>query len=178
MATLAALLKLNKGTTAARTALTGVLEGEPFFDTTTASLLVYSGGVWVNTAATGSTETNAYQSGTDGAGALITSTATTTITLATTDLTKTVNLVATSGAGVFTHTVVLATTSAAAGDRATIMLALPASANPTVQFRTTTSGGTMLATVTGDPTAAQYWTGNFVFNGTAWLLIQSSYQSP
>src|SRR3954466_4616204 len=98
MATQAILLKLNKVTTAQMNALATPLEGEPCFNTTTSTIWVYSGGVWVNSAAAGTTEVNEYQDlGT------ITTAGTSTITLGTLALQKEVDVVLGGGAGIYTR---------------------------------------------------------------------------
>lgn len=171
--------QLRRGTTAQRTAIAAPLNGEPFFDTDFDVIFVYesSGAAWRNTGSSAAAITTPFQSGTDGSGTHVTAAGNTNYALAATDILKTVNLVVDGGGGVYTATQTLQTTNGTAGDHFRFILALPASANPTIEFRNATSGGTLLATVTGDGAGAQYATFDFVYTGSAWILERASYHA-
>lgn len=80
-------------------------------------------------------------------------------------------LTVTAGSGAYTHTVSLSTTSAIADDRAEIDVIMPASANPTIEIRNASSGGTLLATIPTDAAVARTWRVICQYNGTAWQLV-------
>ena len=80
-----------------------------------------------------------------------------------------------AGSGLYTYKIVLPTTGRSAGDQALLRVAMPASANPTIEIRNATAGGTTLATVAAvDDGAGGYpartWSLQLLFNGTAWEL--------
>lgn len=82
-------------------------------------------------------------------------------------------LTADAGAGTYTHTLALLTADRQAGDVARLRLVMPASANPTIEVRDATSGGTLLATIVGAATGAGAGVDYIVvcvFDGTAWYL--------
>jgi hypothetical protein len=72
------------------------------------------------------------------------------------------------GAGAFTRTITLQTTNAQAGDEREIVIAMPASTNPTIEIRNATSGGTLLGTVPTDALVARSWTLWTRYNGASW----------
>jgi len=72
-----------------------------------------------------------------------------------------------AGSGTFTTTLSLLTADASAGDVWRIILAMPASVNPTIEVRNATSGGTLLYTLAGTGAAFTQLL-QFTFNGTAW----------
>jgi hypothetical protein len=130
------------------------------------------GGVPMN-GASGSTETFGYQALTT-----ITAAGNSNCALGANDLRKTFDATATGGAGVYTHTLTLQTTNAGAGDHAEVMVALPASANPTIEIRNATSGGTLLQSLNNpDAVAALQWSGEFVYTGSAWKFVRGAFHS-
>ena len=78
---------------------------------------------------------------------------------------------AAAGAGTYTHIVILPTTDRQTGDRVEARLELVASANPTIEFRNATSGGTLLASRTGTTLGAANYCLLFTYNGSAWVLL-------
>lgn len=72
-----------------------------------------------------------------------------------------------AGSGAYTHVVYFPVASRLAGDEVLVRVRMPASANPTIELRDATSGGTLLQTITGTGTAFDTsWT--VVFGGSAW----------
>jgi hypothetical protein len=88
--------------------------------------------------------------------------------LAPTKPVHTARLSAAAGSGAYTAKFILPIEIANEGDRLTIRLAVPASVNPTVEFRNATSGGTLLDTKNGELTAKN-WLIDFVFDGSGWV---------
>lgn len=80
----------------------------------------------------------------------------------------------TAGGGAFTRTVSLLTANSSAGDRCVIHFIMPASANPLIQVRNATSGGTLLCTITGE-TGGDDLCAEFLFDGTAWQPLSANY---
>ena len=58
-----------------------------------------------------------------------------------------------AGSGAYTRTATLETTDCIAGDIVRVVVNMPASANPTIEIRNATSGGTLLYTITGTGSA-------------------------
>jgi len=73
-----------------------------------------------------------------------------------------------AGAGAYIHTLTCPVTGIVAGDELLLLLELPASANPTIELRNATAGGTLLHSQTGNATISEYVSIRLVFNGTAW----------
>jgi hypothetical protein len=88
-----------------------------------------------------------------------------------------VTVTAGAGAGAYTSIVVLSAANHLAGDKADVVINLPASANPTVTVRNATAAGTVLLTVANAGGTARVVTGEFVFNGTAWVLLRAAVAS-
>ena len=87
-------------------------------------------------------------------------------------------IVAGAGAGAYTAVYALPVASQRTGALAEVNVELAASANPTVELRNATGGGTLLASITNPaPGAAAYWYGRFRFDGTAWHCLFRSFQS-
>lgn len=84
---------------------------------------------------------------------------------------------AAAGAGAYTHVLPLDNTKAKDGAIFRIEIDFAASANPTIQIRDNTSGGTLLESVSGDAGGATYYVGQFRFNGTNWLKLSGSWQT-
>jgi len=81
---------------------------------------------------------------------------------------------AAAGAGAYTSIVVLSADNHLAGDTAEVVISLPASANPTITVRNATAAGTVLLTVANAGGTARTVTGEFLFNGTAWILLRAA----
>ena len=79
-----------------------------------------------------------------------------------------------AGAGSYTRTVSLLTANAAAGDEIEILFVMPTSANPEVEVRNATSGGTLLATITGE-TGGIDLTFAARYDGSEWQPIRADY---
>lgn len=168
-------LQLRRGTDTQRLAITPA-QGEPFWTTDTQKLYCgdgsTAGGILVGPQTAGTTELNAYESLT-----AISAAGTTTITLAALNLRKTAQAAVSGGAGTYTHVIVLDTTNANAGDVAVVTLDMAASTNPTLEVRNATSGGTLLDTIHDTSgTETLEWSGEYVFNGTAWVKVRSFFQ--
>lgn len=91
---------------------------------------------------------------------------------AATEIQSTYTLAVGAGSGSYTRTLTLTTTNCANGDTAFVTLSMPASANPTIEVRDATSGGTLLCSFPGSGDATVL-TLQFTFNGTAWIPNQS-----
>ncbi len=74
-----------------------------------------------------------------------------------------------AGSGSYTRTLALLTTGRLAGDMVLLRLRMPTTANPTVEVRNATSGGTLLASVSGNATGSDYFVA-LVYSGSAWEL--------
>lgn len=86
-------------------------------------------------------------------------------------------IIATAGSGAYSAEYALPTASMTTGAFVEVNVELAASANPTVEIRNATTGGTLLATVTNPaPAAAAYWYGRFRFDGTAWHKLFAAWQ--
>lgn len=75
-----------------------------------------------------------------------------------------------AGSGAFTNKIVLGLLGRTNGDRLLLQVAMASSANPTVEIRNATTGGTLLDTVAKDTAVARIYDYCFVYNGTAWVL--------
>lgn len=86
-------------------------------------------------------------------------------------------VVAEVGAGFapFTRTLALVTTGRKSGDVVTIQLNMPSSSNPLLEIRNGTSGGTLIATVIGEPDGVDVIV-VAEFDGTEWQPVFSEYQ--
>lgn len=82
--------------------------------------------------------------------------------------------VAVNGSGTFTRTFALLTSGRTAGDRVRLTAAISAGVNRTVEVRNATSGGTLLASAASQA-AASTWSADLVFNGTAFVHLQSGF---
>jgi len=80
----------------------------------------------------------------------------------------------TAGGGAFTRTVSILTANSTAGDRCVIHFSMPASANPLIQVRNNTSGGTLLCTITGE-VGGDDLCAEFLFDGSAWQPLSANY---
>jgi hypothetical protein len=89
-------------------------------------------------------------------------------------------ILAGAGAGAYTATYALPTTSASDGELLLLNVELPTSANPTIQITNSTTGGTLLQTVTtpNAGAAAAYWFGIFKFSSLAgaWIKLFGAFQ--
>ncbi len=81
-----------------------------------------------------------------------------------------------AGAGAYTRKVVLGTTSPQERDKVHIRAELPAHANPTLEIRNGTAGGTLLLTQPGEADGAVILFATFIFRSGAWtpLCVQTS----
>lgn len=93
-----------------------------------------------------------------------------TLTIAASHRATSVLVQAAAGAGSYTHKVILPTTDRENGDIVEGRLELPASANPTIEFRNATSGGTLLGSRAGTTLGATNYTFRFTYRSTAWVL--------
>jgi hypothetical protein len=84
-------------------------------------------------------------------------------------------VVPSAGAGAYTRTVSILTANALQGSRVTLRVEMPASANPTVEIRNATSGGTLLLTLSGNASAVTYPV-ELVYTGSAWRLASNPVQ--
>lgn len=80
-----------------------------------------------------------------------------------------VNLAA--GAGAYTYRVVLPTTGRVAGDSAIFAVSIAASANPTIEFRNSIPGGSLLKSYAGDAARARTYYVSAAYSGTTWVLL-------
>lgn len=76
-----------------------------------------------------------------------------------------------AGSAAYTAALTLKNTSAVAGDEMELRIAMPASANATIEVRNLTSGGTLLLTVPIDSAVARTWLVRARFDGTNWATI-------
>jgi Major tropism determinant N-terminal domain len=137
------------------------------------------GGILIGPGAVGTTETFAYQNGTDGSGTHITGAGNTNVALGANDLEKIANIIADGGGGIYIATITLQTTNGNAGEKIRLMITLPASANPTIEVRNATSGGTLLKSLNNvDAVDTLYWSGEFRYTGSAWVYAGGAYESP
>jgi hypothetical protein len=81
-----------------------------------------------------------------------------------------------AGAGPYTRTVSILTANAADGCRCWLRIEMPASANPTVEIRNATSGGTLLKSIPGNAFAHTLVL-MLVHDGSSWLLRKTFYES-
>lgn len=172
---------LRAGTDAQRLAMTPTSR-ELVYTTDTKKVYIgdgsTAGGILVGPQSAGTTETNPFQDGTDDAGGQITAAGNTTITLAATDLFKSVKITVAGGAGIYTATITLATTNATEGDLVLLTLVIPASTNPTIEVRNATSGGTLLHSLhNDDAVAVLLWSGKFTYTGAAWIFTAGQYHN-
>lgn len=79
-----------------------------------------------------------------------------------------------AGAGSYTRTVSLLTANADEGDEIEILFIMPASANPEVEVRNNTSGGTLLCTITGEAGGVAL-TFAARYDGAEWQPIRADY---
>jgi hypothetical protein len=88
-----------------------------------------------------------------------------------------IKIIAAAGAGPYTAAYGMPVSSQVRGAIAEVNIELAASANPTIELHSATTGGTLLATVTNPtPTAPSYWYGRFRFDGTAWHCLFRAFQ--
>ena len=103
----------------------------------------------------------------------------TTITLSTARRISTLLVYPAAGSGSYTHKIVLPATGRQEGDLVKARVEMPASANPTIEFRDASSSGTTLRSLAPmDDGAGSYLARtivcSFVFNGTAWVPLSSN----
>jgi hypothetical protein len=80
---------------------------------------------------------------------------------------KILTIAPTAGSGTYAHEVYFPVANRAAGDEIAVRISMPASANPTINLRNATAGGTILRTVVGTGTAfTDLWV--LVYGGSAW----------
>ncbi len=77
----------------------------------------------------------------------------------------------TAGVGTYTYVIYFAIANRIAGDSVVVKYTAPASTNPTVEFRNAASDGTLL--LTANPAASFVGSAEFVYTGTAWVLLRS-----
>lgn len=107
-------------------------------------------------------------------GLSLSSAGTTQLSLSSLHRETTVKIAAGAGSGSYTQKIVLPATAARKkGDQAHIRAELPASANPTLQFRNASDSGTLLETLTGLGGGAVTYLLEFVFDGSAWLKLSA-----
>jgi hypothetical protein len=87
-----------------------------------------------------------------------------------------VDVTAQAGSGVYTYKFVLLTTGITAPAKVEINIHLAASANPTIDIRNATSGGTSLDAVSGDSSNATNYHFEARFNGTAWVQTEGDWE--
>ena len=80
-----------------------------------------------------------------------------------------------AGAGGYTRTQTVPIANRSAGDIVHYRCTLAASANPTVEIRNATSGGTLLTTFTGDAGGASVAVASYVYTGSAWVELDATY---
>lgn len=78
-----------------------------------------------------------------------------------------------AGGGAYTHIFALATTNGVAGDIVRFKLSFPASANPTIEVRDATGGGTLLYSKAGTGSAFEAYA-DFVYTGSAWVKLSQA----
>lgn len=78
-----------------------------------------------------------------------------------------------AGSGAYTAKLVLDVTGRLIGQRIRVSVAMPESANPTVEIHDATAGGTLLATVPADASTARNYLYLAVFDGSAFVLLAS-----
>ena len=100
-------------------------------------------------------------------------TGSTSVSLAATQRWSSLLVQPTAGTGSYTHKIVLPTTNRLNGDVVNARLEMPASTNPSIEFRNASTSGTLLgpsgAAIAGLAGAAVYEL-QFVFSGSAWRL--------
>lgn len=75
-----------------------------------------------------------------------------------------------AGAGAYTNKIVLPVADRVAGQECNMLILMPASANPTLEFYSTSIATTALLTIEPDAGVARSYSLAFKFNGTAWEL--------
>ncbi len=87
--------------------------------------------------------------------------------------THTILFILNVGSGAYTATLSLPTSGRPQASVCRVRINLPASTNPTLEVHNGTSAGTILYTAAGTGTASTLYA-EFIFNGTAWVLLASN----